>query len=128
MTFLLQKINNLQVHVLYLNIFVYLLFLILTLRGLSLFCKILPIPTLVILCIYFDHHSVSLSLIFRHILLPTCLPGLKSPKHFVGLIQMQCSPSFDWANKTTPLHVGTSYTHDIGFYSKGNVSATHQIA
>ena len=27
-----------------------------------------------------------------------------------------------------PLHVGTSYTHDFGFYSKGNASATHQIA
>ena len=42
---------------------------------------------------------------------------------------MQFSPSFDcnWANKTTPLHVGTSYTHDIRFYSKRNVSATHQI-
>ena len=26
----------------------------------------------------------------------------------------------------TPLHVGTSYTHDFGFYSKGNASATHQ--
>ena len=31
------------------------------------------------------------------------------------------------ANKTTLLHVGTSCTCDIGFYSKGNVSATHQI-
>ena len=31
------------------------------------------------------------------------------------------------ANKTTPLHVGTSYTHHIGFHSKRNVSATHQI-
>ena len=28
----------------------------------------------------------------------------------------------------TPLHVGTSYTHDFGFCSKGNASATHQIA
>ena len=56
---------------------------------------------------------------------------LKVPKRFVGLIQMQCSPSFDCAtgaNKTTPLHVGTSYTHDFGFYSKENVSVTHQIA
>ena len=29
------------------------------------------------------------------LLLPTCLLGIKVPKHFVGLIQMQCSPSFD---------------------------------
>ena len=28
----------------------------------------------------------------------------------------------------TPLHVGTSYTHDFQFYSKGNASATHQRA
>ena len=43
---------------------------------------------------------------------------------------MQCSPSFLTAtgtNKTTPLHVGTSYTHDIRFNSKTNVSTTHQI-
>ena len=42
------------------------------------------------------------------------------PKNFVGLIQMQCSPSFDcnWGKKTISLHIGTSYTHDIGFYSK----------
>ena len=26
------------------------------------------------------------------------------------------------ANKTTPLHVGTTYTNDIGFHSKENVS------
>ena len=49
----------------------------------------------------------------------------KVPKCFVGLNQMQCSPSFDW-NWMTPLHVGTSYTHDFEFYSKGNASATHQ--
>ena len=30
------------------------------------------------------------------------------------------------ANKMTPLHVGTSYTHDFRFYSKGNASGTHQ--
>ena len=32
------------------------------------------------------------------------------------------------ANKMTPLHDGTSYTHDFRFYSKGNVSASHKIA
>ena len=32
------------------------------------------------------------------------------------------------ANKTTPLQVGTSYNNYIGFYSKRNVSTTHQIA
>ena len=59
-----------------------------------------------------------------------CCGGPQVPKRFVGLIQMQCSPSFDcfWGKQTTPLHVGTSYTHNFGFYSKGNVSATHQMA
>ena len=52
---------------------------------------------------------------------------LKVPKR---LNQMQCSLllTATGANKTTPLHVGTSYTHAFGFYSKANVSATHQIA
>ena len=56
---------------------------------------------------------------------------LKSPKRFVGLIQMQCSPSFVTATgviKMTPLHVGTSYAYVIEFHSKVNVSVTHQIA
>ena len=51
----------------------------------------------------------------------------KVPKRFVGLIQMQCSPSFD-CNCSKQMHVGTSYTHDFGIYNKGNISATHQIA
>ena len=45
---------------------------------------------------------------------------------------MKCSAlpllSGTGANKMTPLHVGSSYTHDFGFYSKGNASATHQSA
>ena len=50
-------------------------------------------------------------------------------KDFGGLIQKQCSPSFDcnWGKQNTPLHVGTSYTHDVGFYSNRNVSATQHI-
>ena len=56
------------------------------------------------------------------------LNGTRKTRALVGLIQMHCSPSFDCScNKTTPLHVGTSYTHDIRFYSKRNVSATHHI-
>ena len=55
----------------------------------------------------------------------------KVPKRFVGLTQMQCSHSFDWnwgkQNRPTA-HVGTSYTHDFRFYSKGNASGTHQSA
>ena len=52
----------------------------------------------------------------------------KVPKCFVGLIHALPLLTATGANKTTPLHVGTSYTHDFGFYSKRNVSATHPIA
>ena len=60
-------------------------------RGLGLFFKILPI----------SNTGVSAAYIFATVhflypkLLPSSLPGLKVPKHFVRLIQMQCSPSFD---------------------------------
>ena len=51
-------------------------------------------------CRYHGHSSLSVSqssVFFRQgVLLPaTCLLRLKSLKSFVGLIQMQCSPSFD---------------------------------
>ena len=55
----------------------------------------------------------------------------KVPKRFVGLNQMQCSPSFDWnwGKQNDPTACwGTSYTHDFKFYSKGNASGTHQSA
>ena len=54
----------------------------------------------------------------------------KFHKRYVGLNQMQCSPSFDWnwgKKKMTPLHVGTSYTHDFGFYSKRTASGTQIV-
>ena len=38
---------------------------------------------------------------------------------FIGLIQMQCSPS------KQPLHVGTSYIHDMRFYS--NVTPSFKL-
>ena len=51
---------------------------------------------------------------------------LKVPKHFI-----KCSVllllTASGANEMTLLHVGTRYTHIIGFSSKRNVSATHQI-
>ena len=67
----------------------------LTLRGLSLFLKFFPFPTLAtLLQIFWPPFTFSTPtwLLFQHgvILLPTCLPGLK------GLNQMQCSLSFDW--------------------------------
>ena len=78
-------------------------------------------------CICFDHRSLPLSqtwLLFQRgvLLLLICLPGLKSPQSRVLPLL-----SATEASKTTPLHVGTSYTHDIMFHSKGNVSDTQQI-
>ena len=74
----------------------------LTLRGLSLFFKILPI----------SNTGVSIAYIFAtvHFLYPKlgsfsdmeyffyqlACRNSKVPKRFVGLNQMQCSPSFDW--------------------------------
>ena len=85
-------------------------------------------------CIYFGHSSLSLpqtGLLFRHgVLLPTCLPGLEKPQELCRIDSnavLSLLLTATGANKTTPLHVGTSYTHDFGFYSKGNVSATDQI-
>ena len=73
----------------------------LTLRGLSLFFKILPISNTSVFAAYilasvhflyptfgtFSHMEYSFQLAYRN---------FKVAKRFVGLIQMQCSPSFEW--------------------------------
>ena len=105
----------------------------LTLKGLSLFFKILPISNTVV--------SAAYILATVHFLYPklnlapfstwstSCLPGLESPQalHRTKFSVLPLSTATG-ANKTTPLYVGTSFTHDIGFYSNRNISATHQIA
>ena len=54
------------------------------------------------------------------------------PWLFAGLIQIQNLPllTATSANKMTSLHVGTSYTHNIGFHNNRNALATYmyQIA
>ena len=110
--------------------------LTLTLRGLSLFLKMFPISNTgvsaayILAIVHFLYPKLGSFSDMEYYFYQLAYRDLKVPKCFVGLIQIQCSPSFDcnWANKTTPLYVGTSYTHDFGFYSKVNVSATHQIA
>ena len=54
----------------------------------------------------------------------------KVPKRFVGLIQMQCSLSFDcnWGKQNDPTACWHQLHPRFQVYSKGNVSATHQIA
>ena len=82
----------------------------LTLRGLSLFFKILPISKTGV--------SAAYILATVHFLCPKCgsfsdmeyyfhqlaYQDSKVPKRFVGLIQMQCSPSFDcnWGKQNNP--------------------------
>ena len=66
---------------------------------------------------YFGHHSLSLPqtwLLFQL--------AYRDCKRFVGLTQSSAASALPLlpatgANKTTPLHVGTSYTHNFEFYS-----------
>ena len=96
---------------------------LLTLKGLSLFFKILSKHWC--LCgIYFVYCSLSLLLqtwlLIRHgvLLLPTCLPGLERPQALIGINSNAMLSFFDcsWGKQND--------THDFGFYSKGNGSAT----
>ena len=80
-------------------------------------------------CIYFGCQSLSLPqtwCLSQHgvLLLPTCLPGLKRPQALCRINSNVVLPllTTTGANKTITLHIGTSYTLDFGFYSKGNVS------
>ena len=94
------------------------------LRGLSLFFKILPISNTVRF-LYPKLGSFSDMEYYFHQL---AYRDSKVPKHFVGLNQMQCSPSFDgnWGKQNDPTACWhTNYTHDFWFYSKGNASGTH---
>ena len=109
-----------------------------SLEARACFSKFFPFPTLASL----PHRSISLPQTWllsdmEYSFYQLAYQDSKIPKCFVGLIQMQCSPSFDsnWCKQndpTTCCHQAvagdTSYTHDFRFYSKGNVSTTQQIA
>ena len=107
-------------------IIIFLKIIILTLKGTELvFQNSSHLQHWRLCCIYLGHRSLSVPqtwLLFRDglLLLPTSLPGLEVPKRFVGLVQMSVFLllTATGANKTTPLHVGNSYTHSIRFYSK----------
>ena len=71
-------------------------------------------------CIYFGHRSLSLSqsqsfFDMKYYFYQLAYQDSEVHNGFIELFQI------------TPLHVGTNH-HDIGFYNKRNVSATHQIA
>ena len=101
---------------------------LLTLRALSLFFKILPISKVGDCIAYILATIPQTWLLFRHeVLLPPTWTR-KSPSTSYDQIKCSVLPLLTGtgANKMTPLHVGTSYTHDFRFHSKGNASGTHQ--
>ena len=106
----------------------------LTLRGLSLFFKILPISNTgvsaayILATVHFLYPTLCSFSDMEYYFYQLAYRDSKVPKCFVGLKQMQCSPSFDcnWGKQNDP--TACWHQHDFGFYSKGNASATHQIA
>ena len=74
----------------------------LTLRGLSLFFKILPISNTgvsiacILATVHFLYHKPVCFSNMEYYFYQLAYQDSKVPKRFVGLNQMQCSPSFDW--------------------------------
>ena len=75
---------------------------LLTLRGLSLFFKILPISNTIVSAAYilatvhFLYPKLGSFSNMEYYFYQLAYRDSKVPKRFVGLNQMQCSPSFDW--------------------------------
>ena len=90
----------------------------LTLRGLSLFFKILPISNTgayiayILATVHFLCPKLGSFSDMEYYFYQLAYRDSKVPNRFVGLNQRQC----------------TSYTHDFGFYSKGNASGYRQNA
>ena len=76
--------------------------IMLTLRGLTLFFKILPISSAgtsiayILATVHFLYPKLASFSDMEDYFYQLAYRDLKVPKHFVGLNQMQCSPSFDW--------------------------------
>ena len=75
---------------------------VLTLRGLSLFFKILPISNTgvsiayILATVHFLYPKLGSFSDMEYCFYQLAYQDSKVPKCFVGLNQMQCSPSFDW--------------------------------
>ena len=109
---------------------------VLTLRGLSFFFKILPISN--------SGDSTAHILAIVHLLYPKlgsfsdmeyyfyqlAYWDSKAHKRFVGLNQMQCSPSFDWnwGKQNHPTACWHQLHPRFWVLHLGNASGTHQIA
>ena len=83
----------------------------LTLRGLSLFFKILPISNTgvsaayILATVHFLYPKPGSFSSMEYYFYQLAYRDSNVPKHFVGLIQMQCSPSFDcnWGKQNDPI-------------------------
>ena len=106
----------------------------LTLRGLSLFFKLLPISNTgvsiayILATIHFLYPKLGSFSDMEYYFYQLAYWDSKVPKRFVGLSSALPLLTGTGANKMTPLHAGSSYTQDLGFYSKGNASGTNQNA
>ena len=82
----------------------------LTLRGLSLFLKMFPISNTgvsaayILATVHFLYPKLGSFSDMEYYFYQLAYRDSKVPKRFVGLIQMQCSPSFDcnWAKQNDP--------------------------
>ena len=109
---------------------------VLTFRGLSLFFKILPSSNTgdstahILATVHLLYPKLGSFSDMEYYFYQLAYWDSKVPKHFVGLNQMQCSPSFDWnwRKQNDPTACWHQVHHDFGFCSKGNASGTHQIA
>ena len=78
------------------------LYPLLTLTALSLFYKLLPISNTgdsiayILATVHFLYPKLGSFSDMEHYFCQLAYRYSKVPKHFVGLNQMQCSPSFDW--------------------------------
>ena len=91
-----------KIHINTSNTLYYYLCMWLTLRGLSLFFKILPISNTVdsiayiLATVHFLYPKLGSFSDMEYYFYQLAYWDSKVPKRFVGLNQMQCSPSFDW--------------------------------
>ena len=106
----------------------------LTLRGLSLFFKILPISNTgvsaayILATVHFLYPKLGSFSNMEYYFYQLAYRDSKVPKHFVGLNQLQCSPSFDWnwGKQNDP----TACWHQLhpGGFTATQLHMDHQIA
>ena len=93
----------------------------LTLTALSLFFKLLPISNTgdsiayILATVHFLYPKLGSFSDMEHYFYQLAYRDLKVPKRFVGLNQMQCSPSFDWNWGNQNDHTACWYQQHLRF-------------